>query len=272
MVEKLQKKYVAHFNTFARHDVNITEITYKILDGLYRRTIMNKVIKKYISSIVPPFFNIHVEDENGDRVLDIEKELKPLNRKVNRSFLSEIEKYFFLYGTAIVYIGNIENDLFLLNEKELTVRTSTDVNHLNEIIGFDYAYYGKNVFIPLSDVAILANDPDVDSLFGHSIIEHTIDTLHQYLNDNLALAQILDQYSDPILLWLIDVSELQMTNEDEFIAKVKHELWTQLDNGDDVVTDARVTPELVEFSQTASHLVDILKQTCTAPGRLTYQN
>ena len=66
MVEKLQKKYVAHFNTFARHDVNITEITYKILDGLYRRTIMNKVIKKYISSIVPPFFNIHVEDENGD--------------------------------------------------------------------------------------------------------------------------------------------------------------------------------------------------------------
>ena len=269
MVEKLQKRYITHFNTFAKRNVNITQLTYKILDGLYRRTIMNKVIRKYISSIVPPFFNIHVEDENGDRVLEIEKALKPLNRMVNRTFLSEVEKYFFLYGTAIVYTGNIENDLFLLNEKDLTVRTSTDVDHLNEIIGFDYAYYGKNVFIPLSDVAIVANDPDTDELFGHSIMEHTLDTLHQYLNDNLALAQILDQYSDPILLWLIDVSELQMTNEDEFIAKVKHELWTQLDNGDDVVTDARVTPELVEFSQTASHLVDILKQARTALGMLT---
>ena len=97
MVEKLQKRYITHFNTFAKRNVNITQLTYKILDGLYHRTIMNKVIRKYISSIVPPFFNIHVEDENGDRVLEIEKALKPLNRMVNRTFLSEVEKYFFFF-------------------------------------------------------------------------------------------------------------------------------------------------------------------------------
>ena len=267
-VENIKKVYTRGFRVYDKY-AHYSDLTYQILDGLYERTIMNKIIRKYVSSIVPPFYNIRVEDEDGDRIIEIEKVLKNLDRLIDRTLLTEIMKYYFLYGTTIVYKGNIEEEIFLIDMRLLSPKISTDHEHLGELLGFDYTYKGETVFLPLEDLAILANDPPMGEIFGNSIMNHTLDTIHQYLNDNLALAQILDQYSDPILLWLVDVSELQMTDEDAFIEKIKNALWKQLDVGDDIVTDARVTPTLVEFSETAAHLVDILKEARTDLGMLT---
>ena len=135
-VENIKKVYTRGFRVYDKY-AHYSDLTYQILDGLYERTIMNKIIRKYVSSIVPPFYNIRVEDEDGDRIIEIEKVLKNLDRLIDRTLLTEIMKYYFLYGTTIVYKGNIEEEIFLIDMRLLSPKISTDHEHLGELLGFD---------------------------------------------------------------------------------------------------------------------------------------
>ena len=56
------------------------QLTYTILDGLYQRTILKKIIQKYIGGICPSFYTLTVEDETGKRIPEIEQACKPLSK------------------------------------------------------------------------------------------------------------------------------------------------------------------------------------------------
>ena len=45
------------------------------------------------------------------------------------------------------------------------------------------------------------------------------DTLHQFLNNRLDLAEILNRYAIPIVQWAVDVSDVGTQNEDDIINK-----------------------------------------------------
>lgn len=267
---KIENKYTnIGVSAFRRNSLDM-KIDFAIIEGLYHRTVLNKIIRKYTSSIIPPYFTISIEDENGNIIDNLKTEVKTISRRIPRKLLLKIEKEVLLYGTSVVYIGNMEKEIFTLNLKRLTPKFEVEYNDkFGEFLGFDFVYKEDLVFIPKEDVAIFSNDPDTDHIFGRSIVEPMLQTLHEFLNNKLALAEILDTFSQPLLMWLVNTEDLQMTNEDEFIYEVKERLYRDLEAGDDVVCDARVEARLIEFSQVSGHLVSILQESRADLGILS---
>ena len=53
-------------------------ITYDLIDSVYDRTILKKIITKYKFSIVPNYFQVQVENLDGTRNEELERLITPL--------------------------------------------------------------------------------------------------------------------------------------------------------------------------------------------------
>ena len=100
------------------------KITYDLIDSVYDRTILKKIITKYKFSIVPNYFQVQVENLDGTRNAELEKLITPISSIITRDLLMNAVKGFFLYGTSIIYKGDVNergeyNQLFLLRIQDL---------------------------------------------------------------------------------------------------------------------------------------------------------
>lgn len=238
-------------------------ITYDLIDSVYDRTILKKIITKYKFSIVPNYFQVQVENLDGTRNEELERLITPISSIITRDLLMNAVKGFFLYGTSIIYKGDVNergeyNQLFLLRIQDLEPEYDWEDTH--QLVGFKYYYKNEYVFIPLDDVAIFANDPAVGELFGTGLLNNLFETLNQFLNDKLGLTEILDRYALPLVQWAVDVSDAGFLSEDDIIAKTRETLYEQLEFGDDIVSDARIEPKIIEFSNISENLLGILQE------------
>lgn len=257
-------------NTYAPSQLN-----YAILDGLHRNTILNKIIRKYIANIVPIYFTLTIEDENEQRIPELEKECKELSSILNRNLYREMWKSYLLYGTAIIYDGNRdENDMpeeiIVLHPRDLSVELEEQGPKFGEIKCWRYGYGGEIFEIPPDHIKVFSNDPDIGSIFGNSIVSPMLDTLHQFLNNRLDLAEILNRYAIPIVQWAVDVEEMadeQM--QDNLITRARIMLEEQLGAGDDIVSDARIEPRTLSFANDVGHLISILQESRRDLGMLS---
>lgn len=251
------------------------QLTYTILDGLYQRTILKKIIQKYIASICPTFYTLTIEDEKGERIEEIEQACKPLSKTLNRSLFKEELKSYFLYGTALTYCGNRDEngnpeELFLLHPRDVEIQLVTEPGpRYGDIDYYTYTYGGYVFKIPPEDIKIFANDPDIGDIYGNSIVNHLQDTLHQFLNNRVDLAEILDRYAIPLVQWAVDVTDEMGYNQDDIIDKARRVLEEQLSAGDDIVCDARIEPRTLSFANDVGHLISILEQSRRDLGMLS---
>lgn len=252
-----------------------TQLTYTLLDGLYDRTILKKIIQKYIANVIPSFYTLIIEDENGDRIQDLEIKCKKIGQIINRRYMRELMKAWFLYGTAPTYTGNRDQDdmyeeVFVLHPRDLTPKFILEPGaQYGEIEYWNYNYGGVNFEIPPDHIKIFANDPDIGNLYGNSIVNQLQDTLHQFLNNRLDLAEILNRYAIPIVQWAVDVSDVGAQNEDDIITKARIMLDEQLFAGDDIVCDARIEPRTLSFVNDVGHLINILQESRRDLGMLS---
>lgn len=251
------------------------QLTYEILDGLYQRTILKKIIKKYIANIVPSYYTLTVEDAHGKRLPELEEKCKPLSAILNRSLYRDMWKSYFLYGTAILYDGNrddndIPTEIFVIHPRDISVEMYEPGPHFGEIKYWLYNYGGREFKIPPEHIKVFANDPNIGSIFGNSIVNHLQDTLHQFLNNRLDLAEILNRYAIPIVQWAVDVSEVNDEQAgDNLINKARITLEEQLAAGDDLVSDARIEPRTLSFANDVGHLISILQESRRDLGMLS---
>lgn len=248
------------------------KITYDLIDSVYDRTILKKIITKYKFSIVPNYFQVQVENLDGTRNEELERLITPISSIITRDLLMNAVKGFFLYGTSIIYKGDVNekgeyNQLFLLRIQDL--EPEYDFENDSQLVGFKYYYKKEYIFIPLEDVAIFANDPAVGELFGTGLLNNLFETLNQFLNDKLGLTEILDRYALPLVQWAVDVSDAGFLSEDEIIEKTRQALYEQLEFGDDIVSDARIEPKIIEFSNISENLLGILQEARKDIGILT---
>lgn len=248
------------------------KISYDLIDSVYDRTILKKIITKYKFSIVPNYFQIQVENIDGTRNEELERLVTPISAIISRNLLMDAVKGFFLYGTSIIYKGDVNergeyNQLFLLRIQDLEPEYDPEYGY--RLVGFRYYYDKEYVFIPLEDVAIFANDPAVGELFGTGLLNNLFETLNQFLNDKLGLTEILDRYALPLVQWAVDVSDAGFLSEDEIIEKTRETLYQQLEFGDDIVSDARIQPKIIEFSNVSQNLLGILQEARKDIGILT---
>lgn len=250
------------------------QLTYTILDGLYQRTILKKIIQKYIANIVPSFYTLTVEDVNGKRLPDIEKECKELSMILNRTLYKQMLKSYFLYGTAITYSGNrgengLPDEIICLHPRDIHPKLYEYGPNQGDIEYWSYMYNGKELKLKPEYIKIFANDPDIGGLFGYSIVNHLQDTLHQFLNNRLDLAEILNRYAIPIVQWAVDVTDVAEESQNGIITKAKIMLDEQLSAGDDFVSDARIEPRTLSFANDVGHLISILQESRRDLGMLS---
>lgn len=276
MAELKIKRYNPSKNGFRIYNSSYraSQLTYQILDALYDRTILKEIIQTFIANIIPPFYTLTVEDVDGNRLPELEKECKEISRIIDRTYMAEAQKAFFLYGTALTYTGNRDidesiNEIFLLHPEDVTPEFyRIDEENYGEIKFWRYSY-GNQVFeIPPDDIKIYANDPSIGEIFGHSMVNHMQDTLAQFLNNRVDLTEILNRYAIPIVQWAIDVSEVSEQNQENFISRVRRSLQEQFIAGDDLITDARVEPRTLGFANDVGHLISILDATRKDLGML----
>ena len=262
---KIKKINPGHSRTFG-HSYAPTRLTYTLLDGLYDRTILKKIIQKYIANVIPSFYTLTIEDEDGNRLPELEKECKKVGQIVNRRYMRELLKAWFLYGTAPTYTGNRDEDdmyeeVFVLHPRDLDPKFILEPGaKYGDIEYWNYNYGGVNFRIPPEHIKIFANDPDIGNLFGNSLVNQMQDTLHQFLNNRLDLAEILNRYAIPIVQWAVDVSDVGAQNEDDIINKARMMLEQQFFAGDDIVSDARIEPRTLSFANDVGHLINILQE------------
>ncbi len=251
------------------------QLTYDILDGLYQRTILKKIIKKYVANIVPSYYTLTIEDAHGKRLPELEEKCKPLSAILNRNLYRDMWKSYFLYGTAILYDGNRDDndfpkEVFVIHPRDISVEMYESGSRYGEIKYWSYNYGGKEFKIPPEHIKVFANDPDIGSIFGNSIVNHLQDTLHQFLNNRLDLAEILNRYAIPIVQWAVDISEVNDEQAgDNLISKARIMLEEQLAAGDDLVSDSRIEPRTLSFANDVGHLISILKESRRDLGMLS---
>lgn len=243
-----------------------TQLTYTLLDGLYDRTILKKIIQKYIANVIPSFYTLTIEDEDGNRLPELEKKCKKVGQIINRRYMRELLKAWFLYGTAPTYTGNRDEEdmyeeVFILHPRDLDPKFILEPGaRYGDLEYWNYNYGGVNFRIPPEHIKIFANDPDIGNLYGNSLVNQMQDTLHQFLNNRLDLAEILNRYAIPIVQWAVDVSEVGTQNEDDIINKARMMLEQQFFAGDDIVCDARIEPRTLSFANDVGHLINILQE------------
>ena len=265
MSAKLQiYKYKPHGFRLYGNQYAPMALSYRLLDGLYQRTVLNSIIQTLISNIIPPFFTLTVEGLDGQRMPELEQECRAISQVINRTFLAATEKAYLVYGTSLEYAGNLDDDgnleeIFLLHPGDV-IPKEYDPGHpkQGQIEYWIYKYGDKVLHIPPENIKVYSHDPDIGELYGNSLVNSMQDTLVQFLNNRTDLAEILNRYAIPIVQWAVDVSEVQNTNQDNFIKRIRRTLQDQLAAGDDLVLDARIEPRTLSFADDVGHLIDIL--------------
>lgn len=251
-MRRLQQKY--------RSDGTNIDFTYEFLDKIYENTIMNKIISKLVDNTIPNTLIFNVEDDNNNTIKEAEEIIKPLSKKITRSLLKEFLRNYFLYGTGVLFQSSLKNgevELISLHPKYLD--PFIDSKGILKYYTYDDGY--RTYKLPKDLVYVFAKDPRPNELFGTSILNYTARTLTNLMNNQLDLTEILNRYAIPMIQWAIDLETVQTQDADDIIEKIRESLAKDLDAGDDIVSDARLSANIIEPQQATSSLVQILDAT-----------
>lgn len=251
-MKRLQQRY--------RSDGEDLDFTYDFLDKIYEKTIMNKIISKLVDNTIPNTLIFNVEDDNNNSIPEAEKIIKPISKKITRNLLKQLLRNYFLYGTGVLFQSTPKNgDIELMSLHPKYLDPYIDSKGVLKYYNYDDGY--RTYKLPKDLVHILAKDARPNELFGKSILHYTARTLTNLLNNQLDLTEILNRYAIPMIQWAIDLEGVQTQDSDDIINKIKENLAEDLDAGDDIVSDARLTPNIIEPQQASTSLVQILDAT-----------
>ena len=251
-MRRIQQKY--------RSDGTDIDFTYEFLDKIYENTIMNKIISKLVDNTIPNVLIFNVEDDKNNTIAEAEKLIRPISKKITRKLLKELLRNYFLYGTGVLFQSmpkNGETELISLHPKYL----DPYIDHRGILKYYTYDDGYRSYKLPTELVHVLAKDPRPNELFGKSILNYTARTLTNLMNNQLDLTEILNRYAIPMIQWAIDLETVQTQDTDDIIAKIKEDLAKDLDAGDDIVSDARLSANIIEPQQASTSLVQILDAT-----------
>ena len=212
-------------------------------------------------------YNVQIFDLDGNRMPDLELLCSQYHANLRRSQLKEIFVYMLLYGTIFTYIGDKENDrpdnIFNIHPQYVQ-----PVIKDGKIDSWTYSGGDSDVNVPKEDILCFAYDRGLDNVYGRSLLGSLVETLHLLLNTELNIAEIVDKFAVPIVHWLVEAEEDQELSDQELNDIVKS-IQDQYEYSNDIISDARITTDVVGAAQGQYNLPEILQELKESLGILT---
>ena len=251
IVDEYYAPTIKYFTTFKTVEGDVA-INYDILNGLYRRTIVGRIIDKITKDSVRIGFKINCLDKNDKphkKALQITDEI---TEKIRRRDLKKLYRDRLLYGDAYLYIQRGEDATGLTDiERTFAVNSRYIWPRLDSMLQLIGWYYNSKergaIEIELPDLMHIPRNPITGELFGLSLLEAVIEVLNLILNSQLNLAVILDHFAIPFVHWLIDSKDERRKTPMAEIKKFIRRL-ASMKTGSDIVTDSSIKTEILGVS------------------------
>lgn len=256
-----------------------TQISYDVVEGLYRRTIMRRAIDKMAGDATRLGYIVTYTDFDGNPCEDAAQIGADIDRMMRRKVIKEAYRDRDVYGDAFIYkqvgtsvtgLSNVQ-DLYGINPRYINPISDNGV-----LTGWQYqsGAKGESVDLSLEEVIHIPRDPLTGALFGDSLFESTLQVLNLILNSQLNSAILLDRFALPLIHWLIDSKQdRRKTPLTEIVAFIKK--LAKLEVGADLVTDSSITHEVVganskviDFSPMLDKLDAYFFATAGVPGQI----
>jgi hypothetical protein len=260
--ENYDQSFVSYNDIYGSEDLD-----YDLIDGLYESTILNRLLNKIAANCVPDMYSVQIFDTDGNRMDDLELLCSQYHANFRRSQLKEIFLYMLLYGTVFTYIGEKEEDrpvnIFNIHPQYIkpVVKDGT-------IQSWTYNAGKEDVDIPAEDILCFAYDRKLDTVYGRSLLGSLVQTLHLLLNTELNVAEIVDKFAIPIIHWLVESEEDQELSDQE-LNDIVQSIQNQYEYSNDVLTDARITTDVIGSADGQYNLPEILQELKESLGILS---
>lgn len=249
------------------------ELSYTLIDDLYDRTIVNKIINKIAGDCTR--MNYSVSYIGMDRKKDENLELVGLqiDTRLTRSVLRNVFRDMIKYGTGFLYIkyeGGIPTKAYTIDPQYIT-----PVIENGELVSWQYTSTGTPVTLTTKELIAFPFDPKTGEVYGKSIFGPLIQTLELFLNVQLDLTILVDRFALPIIMYILDNGIEGVQETDEEILAFMRSLLDQLSYGNDVGvgsgTSAQVLgtdSQLIDFIPIIKDLKESLGIICGVPFQL----
>jgi hypothetical protein len=258
--------------------VGDTSITYDILEGLYRRTIMKKVIGKLAGDATRLGFTPHCVSIDGTPNEQAQVIAEEVKRLVTRRVLRAMYRDMQLYGDAFIYKnkgtpanGTIGiDDIWCINPRYI----EPDVKNM-KLVGWTYSSQeGQQIPLSFDQLIHIPNEPITGQLFGNSMMEPVLQPLNLILNSQLNSAVILDRFALPLIHWQLDSKhERRKTPLPEIIKFIQN--MGKMTSGSDFVSDSSVATDIIgakdkmiDFSPMLDKIDNYFFSTAGIPGSI----
>lgn len=237
-----------------------TTITNDLLESLYKRTIMNRVIDKMADDASRLGFTSICTGVDGQPHNKAQEIAHSLDKLMTRKTLRQMYRDMLVYGDAYLYkqIGKNQDgitnviQIYGISPKRITPKIEN-----NELKGWQFQGPSGTKDLKLEEVIHIPRNPLTGNIFGVSIFEPVMQTLNLILNSQLNSAVIIDHYALPLVHWQIDSKherrKTPMAEIKNFITRLQ-----KMTTGSDLVTDASIGHEIVGAEKTTLDISPIL--------------
>ena len=249
------------------------DLTFQTINGLYRNTVMFRVIEKVVGDIMSGGYKVETGNDDANKLCEKLDKMWSITQRKN-----SLREYF-TYGNSFDFLQWAQNDKDILAIKEMSAQyiyPYWDPDTWE--VTMWYYYSGEYTYEPKEVVHTTYARPQGET-WGISLMEPAAATLHLLLNSNTNVAILLDRFAVPIVHWMLDkgitspagVKERVTTDDiDDFLTTLKKQK-----SGDDIVTDASVKTDIMgvngaiwNFDQQINFLNDQFFSICGVPAIL----
>ena len=281
--EKVDEFYAPTIKTFSSYKTveGDTYLNYSILDGLYKQTIIGKVINKLAGDATRIGYTVKCTTANGKEHAGAQAIADEISSKIRRRDMKKLYRDRELYGDAFLYIqksSTTETGGKTDIEKAFAVNSKYVWPHLNDDLQLVGWYYNSktrgSIELDLDELIHMPRNPLTGQLFGNSMMEAVMMVLNLHLNSQLNIAIILDHFAVPLVHWLVDSKDdkrrTPMSELNAFMRRL-----ARMATGSDLVTDSSITHEIIgvndkviDFTPILDKLDQYLFVTAGVPGSL----
>jgi hypothetical protein len=237
-----------------------TTITNELVENLYKKTIMNRVVDKMADDASRLGFRSICTDIDGQTHDKAQEIGRSLDKLMTRRTLRQMYRDMLIYGDAYLYkqVGKSPDGLtnvlkvYGMSPKRISAKIEN-----NELKGWQFQGPSGTVDLKVEEVIHIPRNPLTGNLYGISIFESTLQILNLILNSQLNSAVLIDHYALPLIHWQIDAKherrKTPLSEIKNFIGRLG-----KMTTGSDLVTDASIGHEIVGATTSIPDISTIL--------------